>query len=458
MRIALKNDTLDLSVVIASLNEAPNLYRLLPLLRDALTGLGVSWEILVVDADSPDGTRKVVEEAGATYICETVRGYGTAILRGVCEARGAYVLTMDADMSHPAAFIQNLWAARETGDIVIASRYVSGGHADQPWLRLTLSRILNRFFAQGLSIPGKDLSSGFRLYRKSIFDGMTLKFTNFVILIEILLFAYAKGLIIREVPFHYQPRGSGSSKARVIAFGKDYVRLFYRVWKLRNSVEFPDYDWRAYDSRIWLQRYWQRTRYAIILRFTPPFVSTCDVGCGSSRILADLPHAIGVDLRHEKLAFMRKTNQRLVQANGLRLPFPDQAFECVICSEVIEHVPEENGRLVDELSRILKPGGTLVLGTPDYDTWQWVALEWLYGKLAPGAYADEHVTHYSRKTLTEALTQRGFQINDFGYVGRAELILQARRTSADNVAQPPSADNVAQPSSADNVAQPPSAV
>jgi hypothetical protein len=78
------------------------------------------------------------------------------------------------------------------------------------------------------------MSSGFRLYRKSIFDGMALSFTNFVVLIEILLLVHAKGLNVTEVPFHYQPRISGSSKARIIKFGKDYVRLFYRFWKMRN--------------------------------------------------------------------------------------------------------------------------------------------------------------------------------------------------------------------------------
>jgi len=431
MTISLKNNTLDLSVVIASLNEAPNLQRLLPLLREALEALGIAWEILIIDGDSQDGTQEIVEAVpGARYICEKQPGYGTAILRGVSEARGTYVQTMDADMSHPTQFIQSLWEARNTGDIIIASRYVPGGAADQPWFRYTLSRILNRFFATGLSIPAaKDMSSGFRLYRKSIFDGMNIQFTNFVILIEILLMAYAKGQQIKEVPFHYQPRDCGSSKARIIKFGKDYLRLFYRIWKMRNSVEFPDYDWRAYDSRIWLQRYWQQTRHRIIIDYTPKSVSTCDIGCGSSRILADLPHAIGVDLRHDKLAFMRKTNTLLAQADAMRLPFPDAAFECVICSEVIEHIPEENGRVIDELTRILKPDGILVLGTPDYNRWEWLVLEWLYGKLAPGAYADEHVTHYTYKTLTEAVQQRGYEILEHAYVGRSELILRAKKNN-----------------------------
>lgn len=427
MQIALKADSIDISVVIASLNEAPNLYRLLPLLRDALNNLEVSWEIVIVDGNSQDGTQKVVEQAGARYVCETRPGYGTAVMRGISESRGTYVLTMDADLSHPASFVENLWRARKTGDVVIASRYVPGGFADQPWARLMLSKVLNRFFGSGLSIPVKDLSSGFRLYRKAVFERMDLQFTNFVILIEILLQACARGLRVMEVPFHYQPRISGSSKARIIKFGRDYLRLFFRVWRMRNSIDFPDYDWRAYDSRIWLQRYWQRTRHDIIIRYTPPFVATCDVGCGSSRILADLPQAVGVDLRHDKLVFMRRTNERLVQANGLGLPFPDNSFECVICSEVIEHIPEENGRLIDELTRILKPGGILVLGTPDYDRIEWRVLEWLYGRIAPGAYAEEHVTHYTFRSLSESLAGRGYDLADHAYVGRAELIVKARK-------------------------------
>ncbi|MBI5091361.1 MAG: glycosyltransferase [Candidatus Hydrogenedentes bacterium] len=417
----------DISVVIPSLNEAANLYRLLPKLKEALDNLHIAWEIIVVDGDSTDGTPAVVENAGARYINETRRGYGTAILRGVTEARGEFVLTMDADMSHPAEFVQQLWSARTEADIVIGSRYVPGGHADQPWFRAMLSRILNGFFGYGLAMPVKDMSSGFRLYRRSVFRNIDLTFTNFVILIEILLKAFARGARIKEAPFHYKPRQSGNSHARIIKFGVDYLRLFHRMWRIRNSVDFPDYDERAFDSRIPLQKYWQRKRYDIIMRFTPKFVSTVDVGCGSSHILADLPHAIGVDMRHEKLSYMRKSNKLLLQANGLQLPFPDDSFDCAISSEVIEHIPEENGKLIDELTRVLKPGGTLVLGTPDYGGWQWPLIEKAYALAAPSAYADEHVTHYTYDSLRKALLERGYEITAHDYICKAELIFQATK-------------------------------
>jgi len=78
-----------------------------------------------------------------------------------------------------------------------------------------------------------------------------------------------------------------------------------------------------------------------------------------------------------------------------------------------------------------------VLGTPDYDRYEWIILEWFYSRLAPGAYADEHVTHYTRKTLTEVLEARGYKVMDHGYVGRGELILKAQKPGPDS---PPASD------------------
>lgn len=230
---------MDLSVVIPSLNEGPNLRCLLPLLRESLTGLGISSEIIVVEGASTDETPRIAEDAGARYLRELAPGYGAAIRRGLSEAKGTYVLTMDADLSHPADFVGRMWAAREQADIVIASRYVQGGKACQPWLRLALSRILNGLFRSGLSFPVRDMSSGFRLYRRQLFASLDLQYSNFVVLVEILLKAHQRGMQIHEVPFHYRPRITGRSHARIVRFGWDYLRLFCRMWRLRRSLGLP---------------------------------------------------------------------------------------------------------------------------------------------------------------------------------------------------------------------------
>jgi hypothetical protein len=75
----------------------------------------------------------------------------------------------------------------------------------------------------------------------------------------------------------------------------------------------------------------------------------------------------------------------------------------------------------------LRPGGILVLGTPDYGTWQWNILEWIYARVAPGAYADEHVTHYTEATLREALAARECEWIAHDHVGGGEIIIQARK-------------------------------
>jgi ubiquinone/menaquinone biosynthesis C-methylase UbiE len=116
--------------------------------------------------------------------------------------------------------------------------------------------------------------------------------------------------------------------------------------------------------------------------------------------------SVGVDILLRKLRYARKFDVPVVQASGFELPFSDKSFPCVLCSQVIEHVPKESS-ILDELDRTLAPGGRLVLGTPDYANWEWVVTEKLYGWFAPGAYADEHISHYTRQELIDLITGRG---------------------------------------------------
>ena len=108
------------------------------------------------------------------------------------------------------------------------------------------------------------------------------------------------------------------------------------------------------------------------------------------------------------------------------MPFRDASFATVINSEVIEHVPDAP-EVWSEIRRVLQPGGVLILGTPDYGRWLWWVLEWMYGKVLPGAYAGEHVTHFTRANLAHRLRAHGFTIQDLRYVGFCEMIFRARK-------------------------------
>lgn len=426
-----------LSVVIPSLNEEDNIGVVVRGCRRVCEALGVRHEILVVDGGSQDATAKRAEEAGAQVIVQSRPGYGAALREAFARARGRYVATMDSDLSHPPDVLRLLYRHRERADLLIASRYVRGGLAIMPRYRHYLSVVLNQVFSRVLDIPLRDLSSGFRLYRRSMLERLGAAgggrpgagHDDFSFLQEILVAAYSQGFQVQEVPFHYFPRAAGRSKARIVEFGLSYLRLLRKSRRLRRSTESADYDERAYYSWVLPQRWWQRWRYRIVTDWADRVGKVVDIGCGSSRIFEALPGAVGIDVDFPKLRYRRPLGNPLVCASLDRLPLPTGHFDQAICSQVIEHVPDDD-RIFSEFARVLKPGGTLLLGTPDYARWQWVVTEWFYGKLMPGAYAHEHITHYTRESLDRRLEEHGFEVLDHRYVFQGELIIRARKRDA----------------------------
>jgi len=421
----------DLAIVIPAWNERENLELLLPAVKEMITGLKVAAEIVVADGGSRDGTREAAERRGARVVLQQERGYGGALLAGFAATTAPYVVTMDADLSHRPVFLEEFWRRRDEAEVLIASRYVAGGRAEMSGLRLLLSTLLNRTFRRILSLPLRDLSSGFRMYRRAALAKLTLTARDFDVLEEILVRVHAEGWRIQEIPFTYMARGSGRSHVRFFKFGWAFLKTLGRMWRLRNSVASADYDYRAFDSPVWLQRYWQRARHRIVLGFLEGRGQILDIGCGSSRIILDLPTAIGMDILQNKLRWLRSRHHRLVRGSCDRLPFRDGSFAAVINSEVIEHVPD-SPEILREMWRVLRPRGVLVLGTPDYGRWLWLILEWIYGKVHPGGYADEHITNFTRRQLAARLLAAGYEILDCRYVGFCEMIFKARKGSGAN--------------------------
>jgi dolichol-phosphate mannosyltransferase len=419
--------TLDLTVVVLALNERENVCLLLPEVHRALTAEGLRFEVLLMDGGSRDGTAAVAAELGARVERQKRRGYGGAVAEALQLARGRYALMMDADLSHPVPFLVELWRARQSGDLVIASRYVPGARFDAPWIRKVLSRILNVTFTRLLSLPVHDVSSGFRLYRVEAFRDIPIDGTNFEALEEILIKAYLEGRRVGEIPFHYEPRREGRSKVHFIEFALCYSKTLYRMWALRSAMAGADYEDRAYRSRIPLQRYWQRARHRAVLRQMKdePGV-VLDVGCGSSRILQDLPRAVGVDVHAPKLRYLQRRGAAVLQGSLLELPFADGAFDAAVCSQVFEHLPA-GPKPFAELARVLKPGGRAVVGTLDYGRPYWPLLERVYQWVHPDRGADEHVTHYTLASLRAHLEQADFDVLEHEHILGSELVVLARK-------------------------------
>jgi len=414
-----------ISIVIPCLNDAAHLERLLPWLRRAVEPLDEKTEVVVVDGGSTDETRAVAEREGARVILQEQRGYGNALKAGFAVCRGDYIVTVDPDLSHNPALIPEMILRRHEADMLIASRYIQRGFAWMPIVRRILSGILNRVVATVLGLPFRDLSSGFRIYRKAALDSTEMRSGGYALLLEIVVRLYSAGYRIVEIPLHYRQLRWGHVRAKPTRLALDYLRTLGAMWRLRNSIDSADYDERAFDSRIPLQRYWQRKRYRTIVSMVGDALSVLDVGCGSSKIIDALPQSVALDIQFGKLRYKKTRSQKSVCASVRALPFPDRSFATVIFSEVIEHLPKDP-RILDECVRVLQPGGVLVLGTPDYARWQWRMIERLYARLHPTGYADQHVAHFTRAEVYEEMERRGLTVEECAYILNAELIVKAR--------------------------------
>ena len=225
----------NLSVIIPALNERESLEVLIPQIQAVTRELGIEAEILVVNGPSRDGTAEAATALGARVVPQKERGYGGALMAGFGAALSDYVLTMDADLSHPPTFIGDLWNHRDEAELIIASRYVAGGGATMGWSRVVMSRLLNVTFRLLLRLPVRDLSSGYRLYRRSCLGPLRLQSRDFDVLEEILVLGYRREWRVKEMPFYYMPRQMGASHAKLIRFGWAYLKTLARMLRLRTS-------------------------------------------------------------------------------------------------------------------------------------------------------------------------------------------------------------------------------
>ncbi len=214
-------------VTLATYNEIENLPRLV----DALFAVAPDVDILVVDDGSPDGTgawcdTKAVTEPRFRCLHRAGKlGLGTAIIaamRDAIEHGYTYVLNMDADFSHDPRHVPALIAGMEgadgapTADVVIGSRYVTGGGIEGwPLRRHLMSRAVNTYARWMLGLRPNDCSGAFRCYRTSILARMdfgAVRSRGYSFQEEILWHLKRLGAKFDETPITFVDRQHGTSK------------------------------------------------------------------------------------------------------------------------------------------------------------------------------------------------------------------------------------------------------
>ena len=225
------------SIVVPTLHEAANIPMLAGRLIAALSGIGVAWELLLVDDDSNDGSEELVAALarGMPVRMEVrrraPRDLSLAVLHGIRLARFDRVVVMDADLSHPPERIGALLAALD-GDceMAVGSRYAPGGTVDRAWGR---GRRLNSRVATLLARPlarcGDPMSGFFAIDRRSLPDLQRLQPIGYKIGLELMV----RGrLRVAEVPIDFADRDRGASKMDWRQQVK-FLRHLYRLYRYR---------------------------------------------------------------------------------------------------------------------------------------------------------------------------------------------------------------------------------
>jgi dolichol-phosphate mannosyltransferase len=231
-----------LALVIPTLCEAENIGRLLDRVRSVLDPLHISYEILVVDDDSRDGTGAIVSRIASEdprvrlLVRKGERGLSGAILHGWQRTDASVLGVMDADLQHPPELLPQLvFAMREGRDLVIGSRYSPGGDLGKwnPIRRmLSAAAVWVTLPLQGPRVRTMDPMSGFFMVRRRCLPEIDFQRSGFKLLLEILVRGNFES--VKEVPFAFGLRYRGASKAN-FKVAWDYGLLLARLYagKLR---------------------------------------------------------------------------------------------------------------------------------------------------------------------------------------------------------------------------------
>jgi dolichol-phosphate mannosyltransferase len=202
--------------------------------RDSITGLlaelrrqlGPAARILVVDDGSPDGTAALVQEVVARDPAVELlsrpgklglaSAYQTALRRVLDENRDDCVVTMDADFSHPPRYVPPLVDAAAAHDLVIGSRYVTGGGIDNWDARRRLLSLAGNWYARTVTgTPVRDLTAGLTCMRTDFLRTVPferIEARGYAWLIAIKTLFHQRGARIHEIPIRFVERRFGQSK------------------------------------------------------------------------------------------------------------------------------------------------------------------------------------------------------------------------------------------------------
>ncbi len=197
-----------------------------------------------------------------------------------------------------------------------------------------------------------------------------------------------------------------------------------------------DYQYHALHLGHPMQHFWHSGKLTMIDQLIRPFLKAgsrlLEIGCGAGNLLLQATvhgsYPFALDLAMQSLTFVRSRLQKTesgpeapsgfacTQAVGEFLPLADGSFDCILLSEVVEHL-EAPQISIREAARVLRPGGRLLITTPNYRS-LWPLMEWAVDMLnmAPKMAGEQHISHFYPSSLKQMLVETGLSVEYFGTI------------------------------------------
>jgi hypothetical protein len=217
----------EITVVIPCLNEEEAVGKVVDQALEGIRRSGRTGEVLVVDNGSTDRSAEIASAHGARVVGEERRGYGSAYLTGLAQARGTYLVMGDADETYPlqelGPFVDRL---ANGDDLVMGSRFKGTIHGDaMPFLnRFVGNPILTGMLNVLFGVKVSDAHCGMRAISKDAATALDLHSTGMEFASEMVFKAYRRGLSVSEIPIDYYPR-VGESKLNRVGDAWRHVRF-----------------------------------------------------------------------------------------------------------------------------------------------------------------------------------------------------------------------------------------
>lgn len=215
---------LALSIVIPTYNEKKNIGILIKNIAEAFKG--ISYTVLVVDDNSPDGTGEEVHTLATQgypvklILKEKKEGIGAALRVGYQQSQTPIIASTDADLSFDPKDLKRLYDNVSSGQsFVVGTRHSKGSFYETPnysiWIKHLVSLLGNRVLRTLTGIPLDDFSGNFRVFTKDLWQAIETEENTNTLLFEMILKSYVKGYSIGQIPVAFRDRRYGSSKLRL---------------------------------------------------------------------------------------------------------------------------------------------------------------------------------------------------------------------------------------------------